>query len=274
MARIRTIKPGFFKHSALFDAEKETGLPLRLGYAGLWVCCDREGRFKWRPRELKLDALPFDDCDFSRVLDALASRGFLVKYESAGEVYGHIPTWRKHQFINNREAASEIPEPPSIQSIDASITRHCRVDHASDTRLEGKEIGEGDKGREGDARERAGQSIPDSADARILCETVGIFPVRQQEEIHRLMLTHAKATSRSGSECIAHMAARWAEYQVEGPSLEWQYGSAHKFFMSGKWDTPDTWPRAKVGGSKSQEKERWEQFKADEVDTDDEKGNV
>lgn len=155
MARIRTVKPGFFKHSELFDAEVETGLPLRLGYAGLWVCCDREGRFKWRPRELKLDALPFDTCDFSRVLDALESRGFLVKYESEGEVYGYVPTWHKHQFINNRESVSGLPEPPSIQSIDASITRIVRVDHESDTCLEGKEIREGDKGKEGDARERA-----------------------------------------------------------------------------------------------------------------------
>jgi hypothetical protein len=73
MGRIRTIKPEFFKHSGLFDGERETGLPLRLGFAGLWTCCDREGRFKWRPRELKLDALPYDECDFSLVLDALAS---------------------------------------------------------------------------------------------------------------------------------------------------------------------------------------------------------
>jgi hypothetical protein len=160
MARIRTVKPGFFKHSALFDAERETGLPLRLGYAGLWVCCDREGRFKWRPRELKLDALPFDDCDFSRVLDALESRGFLVKYENAGEVFGYIPTWRKHQFINNREAASELPEPPLIQSIDASSTREIRDDHAILTRLEGKGK-EGDIGKEGEARERATEPPPD-----------------------------------------------------------------------------------------------------------------
>jgi hypothetical protein len=30
MSRIRTIKPDFFTHEDLFDAEQESGLPLRL----------------------------------------------------------------------------------------------------------------------------------------------------------------------------------------------------------------------------------------------------
>ena len=57
MARIRTIKPEFFRHEALFEAEHRAGLPLRLAFAGLWTAADREGRFKWRPRQLKLDVL-------------------------------------------------------------------------------------------------------------------------------------------------------------------------------------------------------------------------
>ena len=58
MARIRTIKPEFFRHEALFEAEQATGLPLRVAYAGLFTAADREGRFKWSPRSLKLDCLP------------------------------------------------------------------------------------------------------------------------------------------------------------------------------------------------------------------------
>jgi hypothetical protein len=68
MARIRTIKPEFFRHADLYEAEKETGLPLRLAFAGLWTAADREGRFKWRPRELKLDCLPHDEVDFHACL--------------------------------------------------------------------------------------------------------------------------------------------------------------------------------------------------------------
>jgi hypothetical protein len=148
MGRIRTIKPEFFKHSGLFDAEQETGLPLRLGYAGLWTCCDREGRFKWRPRELKLDILPYDNCEFSHVLDALASRGFLVKYGSGTEVFGHIPSWKTHQFINNKEAQSTLPNPIDYQQVDAFVTRDGRVEDTTGTRG----VKEG-KGKEGDTED-------------------------------------------------------------------------------------------------------------------------
>ncbi len=58
MARIRTIKPEFFLHDELFELEKETGLPVRLAFIGLWTQCDREGRFKWRPLRLKAAILP------------------------------------------------------------------------------------------------------------------------------------------------------------------------------------------------------------------------
>jgi hypothetical protein len=138
--RIRTIKPEFFTHDGIFEAEQETGLPLRLAYIGLWCAADREGRFRWEPRRLKVQVMPYDDVDFSRVLDALVTRGFLVHYASAGREFGAIPSFTKHQVINNRERDSELPEPLSINTIDACLTREPRVDHAS------KEEG---KGREG-----------------------------------------------------------------------------------------------------------------------------
>lgn len=140
MARIRTIKPEFFRHEGLYDAERETGLPLRIAFAGLWTAADKAGRFEWRPRQLKLDCLPHDDVDFSRVLDALATRGFIVKYTSGGEEYGYIPSWRSHQVINNRETESKIPEPNKIKNIP---TRQPRVDDASATR-QGNYQGEGE----------------------------------------------------------------------------------------------------------------------------------
>ncbi len=158
MARIRTIKPKFFTHGDLYDAEKATGLPLRVAYAGLWCASDREGRFEWRPRELKLVALPHDEVDFSRVLDALATRGYLVKYACENEEYGYIPTWRKHQIINNRESASVLPNPEGKDSkilivTDASTTREARDIDASSTRLQGK-------GREGKGKEERKEFHP------------------------------------------------------------------------------------------------------------------
>ena len=137
--RIRTIKPEFFLHSDLFDAEKETGLPLRVAFAGLWCAADREGRFKWEARRLGVSILPYDNIDFSRVLDALVTRAFLVQYRVNDEVFGFIPSWKKHQYVNPREAASILPEPNAMEILDASVTREPRVDHASRKEGKGKE---------------------------------------------------------------------------------------------------------------------------------------
>lgn len=112
MARIRTVKPDLFRHEELFEAEQEEKLPIRVAFIALFTVCDREGRFKWRPRSLKLDCLPYDDVDFSSVLDALLRRSLIDKYEVDGIVYGAIPSWSKHQVINQRESKSTIPEKP------------------------------------------------------------------------------------------------------------------------------------------------------------------
>jgi hypothetical protein len=158
MARIRSIKPEFFRHEALYEAEKETKLPLRLAFAGLWTAADREGRFRWSPRQLKLDCLPYDDCDFSRVLDALMTRGFIVKYAVDGKELGCIPSWHQHQVINNREKSSDLPAPNEINT----LTREARVDDAPTTPLVQTQ-GEG-KGKEGE-REGKGKVSRSVADA-------------------------------------------------------------------------------------------------------------
>lgn len=111
MARIRTIKPEFFQHEDLFDAEIASKLPLRIAYAGLWTQCDREGRFEWRPKSLKLNVLPYDTCDFSAVLSSLEAYGFITRYVVEGKSFGFIPSWTEHQYVNAREPSSTIPAP-------------------------------------------------------------------------------------------------------------------------------------------------------------------
>ena len=149
--RIRTIKPEFFQHEDLFDAERETGLPLRIAYAGLWCYADREGRFKWRPRTLCLGILPYDGHDFSRVLDALTTRGWVVHYASDGAEYGWLPSFIAHQVINNRERDSQIPDYGASTCTLIGSTREPRVRDACVYPLEPAQA-EG-KGREGKGTE-------------------------------------------------------------------------------------------------------------------------
>ncbi len=166
--KIRTVKPELFSHEGLFEAELDFHLPLRLAFIALFTCCDREGRFRWQPRRLKRDLLPYDDLDLSRVLDALAMRGFIKKYKLQGESYGCIPSWSRHQCINHRETESFIPalealtlpelEKPNINpivdnqprlEIDACLTREARVPDVPRASPGGREGNGRELGREG-----------------------------------------------------------------------------------------------------------------------------
>lgn len=161
MGRIRTVKPELFKHEELFDLEEETSLPIRVAFIGLFTVCDRNGRFKWRPRTLKLDVLPYDSVEFSRVLDALATRGFIQKYAIDGEEYGVIPSFARHQIINNREGESDIPSPTESSFIPTTSTRDPRVPHADTGEGKGKE-GKGN-GKEGEGSDGAAPPSPPQA---------------------------------------------------------------------------------------------------------------
>jgi hypothetical protein len=155
VARIRTIKPEAFVHEGLFDLERATKLPIRWAFAGLWCHADRRGRFEWRPRRLKPGILPHDSLDFSRVLDALATRGFVVKYACQQVEYGWIPSFQRHQVINNRESESSFPPHPQDPDQSTTWTRDARVSDACPTPLVQDEA-EG-KGREGKGTEQEGK---------------------------------------------------------------------------------------------------------------------
>lgn len=168
--RIRTIKPEFYLHAELFTAEKELGYPLRVAYSGLWCAADREGRFKWRPMALGVTILPYDGIEFSRVLDALMTRGFIVKYRVGVEWYGAIPSFPKHQVINNRERKSEIPDISTAEEVaQVDSTRDARVTHASKEEGKGREWnreqGTEGKGVQGETKKRRKPSETTTDDA-------------------------------------------------------------------------------------------------------------
>lgn len=180
MARIRTIKPDFFRHEGLFEAEQETGFPLRLAFAGLFTVSDREGCFRWLPRQIKLDVMPYDNVDFSRVLDALATRGFVVRYACGTDEYGVIPSFTKHQVINNREKSSGFPQLQDAVAVwpyenNDLVTRAPRVDDACPTPL-GQDQAEW-KGREGKGKEGEGKGK--DACAELFARFWSLYPNRK-----------------------------------------------------------------------------------------------
>ena len=107
MARARNIKPSFFLNDQLAELD-----PLaRLLFIGLWCLADREGRLEDRPRRIKAEVLPYDDCDVDAFLTDLHRAGFIIRYEVAGERYIQVVNFTKHQNPHVKEAKSTIPPP-------------------------------------------------------------------------------------------------------------------------------------------------------------------
>src|SRR5262249_17862586 len=108
VARARNIKPGFFKNEDLAACD-----PLaRILFARLWTICDREGLLEDRPRRIKAEVLPYDDCDVNELLGQLASKGFITRYEAGGLKCLSIPTFVSHQRPHQKEPSHGLPPPP------------------------------------------------------------------------------------------------------------------------------------------------------------------
>lgn len=121
MARARNIKPGFFTNDVLAECE-----PLaRLLFAGLWTIADREGRLEDRPKKIKAEILPYDDCDIENLIRQLCSYEFITRYSIGDKSFIQINNFGKHQNPHVKEAESTIPAPGESDTLtvpDTSLT--------------------------------------------------------------------------------------------------------------------------------------------------------
>ena len=143
--RIRTIKPGFFKHELIADLAPLT----RLLFVSLWCMADRRGRLEDRPRRIKVECLPFDDCDVDAMLWELHRAGFVDRYEVDGIELIQVVAFEKHQRVSGNESQteSEFPEKHSGSNLEAPEKHQGSQ--------EGKGVKEGkgkEKGKERGAR--------------------------------------------------------------------------------------------------------------------------
>lgn len=122
MARIRTIKPDFFKNEEL----SEMSAMNRLLFIGLWTQADREGRLHDRPKRLKAEIFPYENFDVDKGLQQLHEAGFIIRYKvnvnDSVRVLApeqpktelaviEIVNFLKHQKIDKaNEKQSELPE--------------------------------------------------------------------------------------------------------------------------------------------------------------------
>ena len=111
MARARNIKPAFFQNEELAEL---TALE-RLAFIGMWTIADFKGCIELRPKRLKIQLLPYDNCNFEEIVTNLDKSGFISIYSVQGQRYLKIINFEKHQtpHKNERDAGSEIPDLPA-----------------------------------------------------------------------------------------------------------------------------------------------------------------
>ena len=107
MARARNIKPSFFTNEQVAD-----NCPLgRLLFIGLWTLADYKGDLEWKEKTIKIQILPWDNCDLKNIAINLDKSGLIRFYSDGEKIYINIPNFVKHQnpHKNERAKGSDIP---------------------------------------------------------------------------------------------------------------------------------------------------------------------
>lgn len=108
MARARNIKPSFFQNEELGELQPIA----RLAFIGMWTIANFKGCIEYRSKRLKVQLLPYDDCDIDKIVNSLEKSGVIRMYSVEGKSYIKIINFEKHQnpHKNERDAGTDIPD--------------------------------------------------------------------------------------------------------------------------------------------------------------------
>jgi len=194
--RIRTVKPEFFLHEGLAAMD-----PLaRLLFIGMWTIADKAGRLRDKPKRIKVQVLPYDDCDIDELLFALADAGHIERYEVDGEDYIQICGWSKHQNVSkSREAASKIPDPTgdlspedTYTARDERVQDECHTSEAHESGTQGKGIGIG-KGIKNPPTPQTGGGVRDRLTDEEYDDLVGLYGKRATDDLLHQIDMHMRS---------------------------------------------------------------------------------
>lgn len=127
LARMRTIKPEFFRSATLGHFEPAA----RLMFIGMWTEADDHGRGLAEPKHLAGTLFPFDRGITEKRIGAwlreMAERGLIHLYETNGSRYYAVVGWW-HQKVN-RPKPARYPAPPGISDSTprTKTTNHGRI---------------------------------------------------------------------------------------------------------------------------------------------------
>lgn len=126
MARARNIKPAFFQNEDLAELQ-----PIeRLAFIAMWTVADYKGCIEYRAKRLKVQLLPYDNCDIELIVNNLEQSRFITTYSVQGQSYIKILNFEKHQnpHPNEKRSGSDIPDidknDNSINKLQNIVTNH------------------------------------------------------------------------------------------------------------------------------------------------------
>lgn len=130
MPRARYIKPGFFKNEELAQCD-----PLaRILFSGLWCWADAAGRVEERKDRLKVEILPYDECNVISLLGQLEERGFVRRYTAPnGTKVVQVVKFKEHQRPHKDEPEKLPAAPEGIQPYTLTLTSSLDSDSNSDS---------------------------------------------------------------------------------------------------------------------------------------------
>lgn len=116
MARMRSIKPEFFKDQDLAEElPGRDGRDARQLYVGLWGLADEHARLRGDARYIKGEIYPYDDditpADVERFIDMIVASGRAVRYRVRSSVYLFLPKLDEHQRLEPDKVPSRLPGP-------------------------------------------------------------------------------------------------------------------------------------------------------------------
>jgi len=152
MARIRTIKPEFWRNEQLSEISAEAALMA----VGLLNHCDDEGYFNANPSILKADIFPLRNLSMTphELLSELSVIGFVELYydeenNCKSRIYGKVVKFTEHQRINR-------PTPSKIKSL-SLVSDNSLSTHGALTVGKGKGKGKGKEQGTGNREQGTGK---------------------------------------------------------------------------------------------------------------------
>lgn len=208
MARIRTIKPDFWRDESLAIISSEACLLA----IGLLNHCDDEGYFNANPKLVESDIFPLRELSKKTtvLLQELSGIGYLDIFEGDdGKIYGHITNFEKHQVINKKT-------PSKIKHL-------CNLQHHYHTTTEPLPTGKEGKGKEMEVeveKKATGVACPPDVEKQIWDDWKQLRKAKKAP-VTETVVSSARKEAAKANMSLQDFLAIWCARGSQGLQADW-----------------------------------------------------